>query len=310
MDLNTLGCGSNEYWQATGCRSESDDYVTTPTIISLKEVVSDICCGFSFSGAISPSREKIICWGSNQKGQCGNGNFDKQQRPKEVLGVASEVKKLCMGHRHSLALIKSQIWVWGSNSYGEHGSGEIVKRGGARAMKIEFFEKLPVKDISTSPNHCVAITAEVEALYVWGRNNFGQSGLENVYPHVRLPKKLIFSVLERVRCLQVQCSSYHNLAIVLVERDEGTKRCVMTWGYSGLARLGLGAGLKSGLRVTPREIELLSAVQEESGLVVTKIGVGYDISFCVFETPTDLYFLDDVDLQDEKIELFLQLNIC
>lgn len=80
----------------------------------------DFGAGASFSCVVLPAGE-VVCWGSNSRGQLGDGTTEDRQEPVLVDGL-SGVTSIELGGRHACAIVGSgEVWCWGSNDKGELG---------------------------------------------------------------------------------------------------------------------------------------------------------------------------------------------
>jgi uncharacterized protein (TIGR03437 family) len=78
--------GSNSNGQTgTGPGSNTDPF-TPQQVVGLTSGVTEIASGYRHNCAITSSGG-VMCWGSNARGQVGNGNKNDQDAPVQVLGV-------------------------------------------------------------------------------------------------------------------------------------------------------------------------------------------------------------------------------
>jgi hypothetical protein len=95
-------------------------------IENLSEIsINQICCGSSFSLALSQSGI-VYVWGNN----CGIGSEENRLTPFEVKfpfeRKEDKIIAIAAGYHHSLALTNyGQVFSWGSNTFGQLGRGKI-----------------------------------------------------------------------------------------------------------------------------------------------------------------------------------------
>src|SRR5688572_11174473 len=70
----------------------------------------------------------IWCWGSNEKGQLGDGVLTDSLAPVQVSGLEkNNIIAVAAGGQHTCALsADGRIWCWGSNEKGQLGNGALT----------------------------------------------------------------------------------------------------------------------------------------------------------------------------------------
>jgi alpha-tubulin suppressor-like RCC1 family protein len=107
----------------------------------------------------------LWCWGSNWRGQVGDGTT--QQRNYPVL-VANNVLTASLGDSHTCAIKQDRsLWCWGSNWYGQVGVGPV----GNVFSPVEVMQD--VLTVSAGSYHTCAIKID-GTLWCWGYNYYGQ----------------------------------------------------------------------------------------------------------------------------------------
>ncbi|WP_192484591.1 MULTISPECIES: RCC1 domain-containing protein [Cysteiniphilum] len=119
FDNNTLYCtGSNKYGQLG-----QKDKIPTSTNHLIKvenlENIQSFSVG-NYHTCAMDNNNKAWCWGTNDKGQLGNGTFDQANVPSMVIG--DSYKAIANGNQHSCAITPSAtIQCWGDDSKGQLG---------------------------------------------------------------------------------------------------------------------------------------------------------------------------------------------
>ncbi|MBA4422270.1 MAG: hypothetical protein C0390_04095 [Syntrophus sp. (in: bacteria)] len=114
----------------------------------------------------------VWTWGSNSKGQLGNGTTTDSSVPVQVNGVSSIIA-IAAGNDFSLALRNTlfTIWAWGSNSKGQLGNGTTTDS--ATAVNVSGLAL--VTAIAAGDDHAVSLKSD-GTVWTWGDNSNGQLG--------------------------------------------------------------------------------------------------------------------------------------
>jgi len=84
--------------------------------------ITAVAAGDRFSLALRRNG-RVTTWGANERGQLGNGTFDDQPLPVDVLDL-TEVTTTSTSTQHSLALLADgTVMAWGWNAEGQLGDG-------------------------------------------------------------------------------------------------------------------------------------------------------------------------------------------
>lgn len=183
----------------------------------------------------------VYCWGSNDRGQLGDGTRQDRYTPVGVVGLGSGVSAIAIGTVHGCALRTGTVWCWGDGSYGQLGDGASV--GSALPLAVGG---LPagVTAIAAGLNHSCAITGS-GALYCWGYNFRGQLGDgTNATRYTPVPVAGLVSGV-----LAVSAGGQHTCAIT-------TGGAAWCWGYNDGGQLGDGS---TEARLTPTAVSGLGS---------------------------------------------------
>ncbi len=120
----------------------------------------------------------VLCWGSNEFGQLGNGSTTSITSPIQVVGLTSSTVSVAAGSESTCALIATgTVWCWGDNSSGQLGNGTFTPS----TVPVQVMDPAGnaplsgVARIGAGQSHTCAVTAAGEAL-CWGDNSKGQLG--------------------------------------------------------------------------------------------------------------------------------------
>lgn len=195
--------------------------------------VNAIAAGAEHSCAIVGANNTLFCWGSNVRGQLGNGNTNPRTRAAAVLSapggpVFTGVSTVAAGMASNCALLVTGLFTgevrcWGGNLGGELGSGDLNPYLTPR--KITSFQAFG--SLSLGAGHACA--ALFSGGYCWGDNSTGQLGQGAAGSPVLNPAAVATTL-----AFQSVTSGYlHNCAV----RSDATVAC---WGANSVGQLGDG----------------------------------------------------------------------
>ncbi|KQN96812.1 RCC1 domain-containing protein [Paenibacillus sp. Leaf72] len=192
----------------------------------------------------------VWTWGSNSRGQLGNGEsgFDKSKStPSQVSGLTNIIA-VSGGAEHSLAL-KSDgtVWSWGYNSASQLGDGTYTNR--TTPIQIGLTN---VKSISAGQSHSLALKKD-GTVWAWGWNANGQLG-DGTYVNRNLPVQVSLPVIN-----SISTDVMHSSALDTTGR-------VWTWGSNTYGQLGDGSTTDSNI---PKSIGITNVSQVSSGYLFT-----------------------------------------
>jgi len=210
----------------------------------------NLSCGLLVTG-------QVRCWGENDEGELGNGNFTVHARAVPVRAVSGPgnltgVTQIAVGDDHACALLTSgQVRCWGDNENGELGNGDaptdrnrpVAVRNAADTANLGGVTAISAE----SDGVCARLsTAQVRC---WGDDDYGQLGDGGGEVGSDLPVTVQniagTGPLLGVRSIEM---GYDNNCAVL---NNGQARC---WGYNGDGQLGNDSTTDTVLPVAVRAV--------------------------------------------------------
>jgi large repetitive protein len=120
----------------------------------------------------------VLCWGSNEFGQLGDGQTASTTSPVQVTGLDTSVISIAAGSESTCALTSmGTVLCWGDNSNGQLGNGTFTQST-IPVKVLDSTGTAPLADIvriAAGGSHTCAVTNSGAAL-CWGDNSNGQLG--------------------------------------------------------------------------------------------------------------------------------------
>ncbi len=128
---------------------------------------SDHTCGLTVDGA-------VLCWGSNDEDQLGDGSGSGSTIPVAVELSGAEIRSVVSGSYHNCAVDwDDRLYCWGENTFGQIGDGSTTNR--PTPVEILAPDTAGYHLVSPGDAHTCALTTD-GAAYCWGANDASQLG--------------------------------------------------------------------------------------------------------------------------------------
>ncbi|XP_056652130.1 probable E3 ubiquitin-protein ligase HERC4 isoform X5 [Monodelphis domestica] len=214
-----------------------------------------VSCGEAHTLALN-DKGQVYAWGLDTDGQLGlPGTEEYIKVPRNIKSLTDiQIVQIACGYYHSLALSKgSEVFSWGQNKHGQLGLGFELKSQSAPQL-IKSLLGIPFMQVAAGGAHSFVLTLS-GAIFGWGRNKFGQLGLND--ENDRFVPNLLKS-LRSQKIVYICCGEDHTAALT----KEGG---VFTFGAGGYGQLGHNS---TSHEINPRK------VFELMGSIVTQIACG------------------------------------
>ena len=193
-----------------------------PEYVAGELVFMDLRTAYGHTCGVTTTGD-AYCWGSNEFGRLGTGDFGERLTPAPVVGGISFTRIAPGGHFTCGLTGEGEVYCWGWNWEGRLGTGNMNDQTSpTRTLLPE-----PAIALSAGHHHSCAIGAS-GTVYCWGANHDGQLGDEGL--GFRVTPQPVFLPQPAVRL----GSGYtHTCAITEDER-------LYCWGSNARGQLGFG----------------------------------------------------------------------
>lgn len=216
----------------------------TPTNISYAfllesdDKIVQISLGYNHSAALS-AKGRVFTWGNNYSGRLGDGTTTDRVNPTEITSrflLGGKIIQIELSNSFSSALSdQGNVYTWGENIYGQLGIGTVGWR--STPGSVQGMPTLAVGDkvisISSGSEHGILLT-QFGRIFVWGRNNYGQLGIEGVSNQL-LPFEITpsFELFDNERIIRINTGNMISGVLTSSYR-------IFLWGYNYEGSLGNG----------------------------------------------------------------------
>jgi alpha-tubulin suppressor-like RCC1 family protein len=185
---------------------------------------------YSFDDVFVPAnafREgNLWSWGSAELyGSVGDNTSINKSTPVTTSAGGNNWKQVSTGNELSTAIkTDGTLWTWGLNNQGQLGTNDTILM---RCTPVTTFAGgTNWKQVDCGAYHIAAIKTD-GTLWTWGRNNFGQLGIDDAVNRCTP----VTTFAGGTNWKQVSCGGYHMSAI----KTDGT---VWTWGRNTVGAIG------------------------------------------------------------------------
>ena len=187
------------------------------------DVVSLVAGGYHYCTLLSDKTVK--CWGSNARGQLGDGSLENRSQPTRVIGLSGVVSIAAWGDISCAVTERGEAYCWGGNEHGQIGDGNI---GTDHAQPYLIPGIADATQIATNYNHSCALLRS-GLVYCWGDNSSG--GLGDGTRNISLRPVQVLGLSDAVEIIVTQSMS-------CARKSDGRVAC---WGDDYHDYLGLTA---------------------------------------------------------------------
>lgn len=204
-----------------------------PTVVSdLRDAAATIAAGHFHTCVLAVDGD-LYCWGTNSRGQLGNGTLESSRIPVRVIGAPGDAAALTAGVDHNCAIFKAKaVYCWGSNRARQLGQGAPAVATVPQLIQPAALENgaAPLQGIPAivaGRYHTCLITPS-HTVQCWGRNSDGQVG-----DGTQLPQTQPINVSGLTGVTALTLGVEHTCALL----QNGAIQC---WGSNGSGQLGDG----------------------------------------------------------------------
>ncbi len=202
---------------------------TVPAPISGVGAITALTAGGAHTLALGADGT-VYAWGSNLRGQLGQGDTSLRRSPTAVP-LGARAIAIAAGGAHSIAVTEGdgQAWTWGWNVFGQLGDGTQGQPMQANPTPRKALGVVGVDQVSAGDLHSLARTPDGH-VWAWGYNTEGQVGDGATTPaNTGVLTPVLLSTIDSVAALDA--GGIHSIAL----RSNGE---VWTWGNNQFGACG------------------------------------------------------------------------
>ena len=223
--------GSNSYGELGDSTTVNK---SSPILVSSATEWMEVACGANFSLGVKKDGT-LYSWGRNQYGVLGKNDTINRSSISQV-GASTTWSNIYAGFVNAAAIKSdSTLWVWGNNLYGQIGNNDsgwfslplLIQKAVSSPSQVGSGTDWAQASVGTY--HVAAVKTD-GSLWLWGNNNWGQLGTNNITDYSSPTQTTVGGT----DWSQVACGNSFTAAI----KTDGTLWC---WGYNAYGQLGTGA---------------------------------------------------------------------
>ncbi len=172
--VNKLYCWGTGSFGRLG--NGTDENKLTPTEVNITENSGWTDVSVGGYHACGLKNGKIYCWGKNDKGQLGTGNYTDSNIPVEISGDNTGYLDVESGGYHSCGIkANGKLYCWGRNDNGQIGNDSLDNVTTPIEIPGNWI------NVSLGDKHSCGIQDinGVNTLYCWGYNSYGRLGIDS-----------------------------------------------------------------------------------------------------------------------------------
>ena len=137
---------------------------------------SDHTCAIFVSRSNADAESKVYCWGSNDKGQIGNGSTTQAATPVATEALGDGVAAIAVGGKHTCAVLGTRevVKCWGQGNLGQIGNGATADKTSPTDTSSLGAGKLVAQ--ITAGGHHTCVLLNDHSVKCWGQGASGQLG--------------------------------------------------------------------------------------------------------------------------------------
>ncbi len=174
-DDETAFCWGDNYLGALGNGRYEADRSDLQAVVGLPATtaITEMSANFEHT-CVLLADDSVRCWGSNSKGELGNGEASRKLTPTKIeLGTTpTTIDELVAGDQHTCARAGSTTWCWGLND-----KRQVLPSSPAASIDAPVqASTAPFEQIAAAYKHTCGRRGATGAITCWGGNDSNQLG--------------------------------------------------------------------------------------------------------------------------------------